>query len=88
MTTKNLAVLDKIQNLVTMLQEHKANPSKELFVRVEKTLKETEKELKTSYTYLLDPDLLDIMIGKIHYMMEKNTKLARKYHAQRFTGRS
>lgn len=88
MTTKNLAVLDKIRNLVMILQKHKTNPSDKLFARVEKDLKEVELELKNSHVYLLDPDLLDVMVGKIHYMMEKNTKLAKKYHAQRFTGRS
>lgn len=87
MKTKKLAIQDKIQNLVEELQEHKKNPSKNLFLKVDKELKLIEKELKTSYVYLLDPDLLDVMIGKIHYMMEKNTKLARKYMSQKFDGR-
>lgn len=87
MKTKKLAIQDKIQNLVEELQEHKKNPSKNLFLKVDKELKLIESELKTSYVYLLDPDLLDVMIGKIHYMMEKNTKLARKYMSQKFDGR-
>jgi hypothetical protein len=85
MTTniKTKQSVEKIAKLVQLLSKHKKSPSSALFSRIERDLALLENELKNSYSYILDPTTIDLLIGKIHFMMEKNTRLSNKYYKQK-----
>ena len=90
MTTKNikyLNTLDKMNALVVLLKKHRRNPSVKLMSLVESELAKVEADLNNSYYYLLEPETVDLLIGKIHFMMNKTTDLSKKYEKQKFTGR-
>lgn len=90
MTTKNhkyFHTLDKLNALADLLHKHRRNPTSKLMNLVESELAIVEDDLKNSFYYFLDPDTVDVLIGKVHHMMNKTSVLSKKYEKQKFTGR-
>lgn len=77
--TKYSEIFNKIEKLLNQTRDLRENPEPRKFARIQKQLLALKLELSSSYLMFLSREDLEYMIGKVESMLEKNTKLARKY---------
>lgn len=72
-------IFSRLELLLEKTKDLRDFPEPKKFARVQKELLQIKLDLSSTYLMILSNDDLEYMIGKIESMLEKNTKLARKY---------